>query len=211
MSIGTEHLKGKKLFIGVPNSQPVVPSLFFWSVMGIRPIIPSVLKRAGQSTSAIRNNVLIRTFLDSDCDYYIKLDVDQTYPPNYFTAMIPLLEEYKCIGPLIFDRWQESKFVPLVWEQPARKTVAKTGIEEVPFLHSNCFFHREVLEAISPPWFDVAITRDGLNKTFHGDRHFMGKVPEAGYKIYVNYDVVVKHLAEIEIDRDIYERWNNTI
>ncbi len=213
-----EHLDGKKLFIGIPNSQHVVPSLFFWSVIGIKQIIPSVVKRSGVSTGIIRNNILIRAFLDSDCDYFIKLDVDQTYPPDYFEVMVPLIEKYKCIGPLIFDRWEESRFAPLVFVEPREdakwmklddpvEALKRRGIEERKFSHSNLFLHRKVLEAIPPPWYNIAISDDGMEKMYHGDRYFVNNITKAGYKLYINYDVVVKHITEVEIDRGVHKKW----
>lgn len=199
-------MKGNKLFVGIANSQATVPSLFFWSLLGIKPVLPTTIKRAGQSVAAIRDNSLIYAFLESDADYFVNMDIDQTYPTDYFEVMVPLLDEYKCIGPLIFDRWHESGYMPLVFNK-ARRVVdvsKKSGIEEVPYLHNNCFFTREVLEAIDPPYCKVELTENGLDKAFHQDRWQMKKVVEAGYKIYVNYDMVVKHIVEVEIDREFY-------
>jgi len=36
----------------------------------------------------------------------------------------------------------------------------------------------------------------------------MDKIVAAGYKIYINFDVVVKHIAEIPVTREFYETWN---
>jgi len=207
-------MKGKKLFIGIANSQSTIPSLFFWSLMGIVQICPITIKRAGQSEAAIRDNSLIKAFLDSDCDYFVNMDIDQTYPSNYFQAMVPLIDEYKCIGPLIFDRWVESGYMPLIPKnggyspQNAGAVLKEKGIIEVAYSHNNHFFAREVLEAIPPPWCNVVLTEDGLSKAFHQDRWQMEKVIKAGYKIYINCDVVVKHIAEVEIDREFYARWH---
>jgi len=148
-------------------------------------------------------------FLDGDYDYFVKLDVDQTYPSNYYEVMVPLIEKYKCIGPVIYDRWRENNFVPLVFDHPAKVMIEKKGIEELKFLHTNVFFAREVLEAIPAPWYECALNETGTDRAFHVDRHFMAKVITAGYKIFVNYDVTVKHIAEVEIDKDAYIRWNN--
>jgi len=207
-------MKGKKLFIGIANSQSTVPSLFFWSLLGIVQILPVTIKRAGQSEAAVRDNSLIKAFLDSDCDYFVNMDIDQTYPSDYFQKMVPLIDEYKCIGPIIFDRWPESGYMPLIAKGPgflrenADTVLKETGIIEVPISHNNHFFAREVLEAIPPPWCFTAFTEDGLGKAFHQDGWQMKKVVEAGYKVYINCDVVVKHIAEVEIDREFYAQWH---
>lgn len=207
-------MKDKKLFIGIANSQSTVPSLFFWSLLAIKPALPTTIKRAGQSEAVVRDNSLIYWFLKSDCDYFVNMDIDQTYPPDYFEVMVPLIDEYKCIGPLIFDRWPESGFMPLMAMDEgfsqfnANKVLDSRGIIEVPFSHNNLFFAREVLEAIEPPWCNMELRKDGMGKTFHQDRCQTERIVEAGYKIYINTDVVVKHIVEMEIDRDFYAQWH---
>jgi hypothetical protein len=207
-------MQGKKLFIGIANSQSTVPSLFFWSLLGIRQVLPTTIKRAGQSEAAIRDNSLIHAFLQSDCDYFVNMDIDQTYPSDYFEVMVPLIDEYKCIGPLIFDRWPESGYMPLVVKdkgflpQRAKEILNQTGIIEVPFSHNNLFFAREVLEAVSRPWCSMELREDGLGKSFHQDSWQTKKIVDAGYKIYINCDVVVKHIVEIEIDREFHTQWH---
>lgn len=201
----------KKIFIGVCNSQHIMASDFFWSMIGQVDFVANpVFARAVHPTDVIRNNQLIDWFLKSDCDYFAKTDVDQRYPVDYFKVMVPLIEKYKVIGPLLFDR--PLNFLPLVNWLDSREhydIMGKTGIEEVPYLHTNCFFHREVLESIPRPWYEVQITDDGLKRENHIDATFMKKIPKAGFKIYINYDMVVEHLAEVPISREVYERWNN--
>ena len=104
-----------KLFIGICNSQILIPSKFFWSIMTIKQVCPLTVFRAGHSWSTIRNNHLIKQFLDSDADVMIKMDVDEEYPTNYFEVMLPLAVKYKVIGPLIHDRWEQSGFMPLLF------------------------------------------------------------------------------------------------
>ena len=84
-------MKNKKLFIGICNSQELLPSKFFWSIIALRQPIRSVFGRAVHPWDVIRNNELIDWFLDSDCDYFVKMDVDQVYPADYFEKMLPLV------------------------------------------------------------------------------------------------------------------------
>jgi len=200
----------KKLFIGICNSQNMVPANFFWSIVQLRSPIPVQFARGAHSWSAIRNNYLIDLFLKSDCDYYVKMDIDQMYPADYFYKMVPLIEKYKIIGPLIFDRWPTGNFLPLVnWaEGEVFDVKSASGIMEVPYYHTNCFFHREALEAVEPPYYEFHMDPSGLKRSRHGDIDVMMKFVKAGYKIYANLDVVVSHLAEVPIDKEAYERWN---
>lgn len=203
-------MKIKKLFVGICNSQNVIYSDFFWSIMRLKVNSPVAFIRAIHPWDVIRNNQLIDQFLKSDFDYFVKMDVDQIYPDDYFIKMIPLVEEHKIIGPLIFDRWSAGNFLPLInWaDKEPYDLRGKTGIIEVPYLHTNCFFHRKALEALAPPYYEANLSSDGLKRANHVDITFMKKFVMAGFKIYANLDVVVNHIAEVPVDRETYERWN---
>jgi hypothetical protein len=164
---------------------------------------------------------MIRAFLDSDANVMVKMDIDQTYPSNYFETMLPLVDKYKVIGPLIYDRWEQSDYMPLLFSEVKGSgqylhelvrydMTGKSGIIEVPFAHTNLFYAREVLEAIDPPWYNTGLSEDGLNKDSHTDFTFLNRLKGAGYKIHINLDVEVKHLKEIEVDRKFNDRWNNS-
>lgn len=204
----------KKIFIGICNSQDYQPSDFFWSIIGQSDFVAQpVFARGGHPSDIVRNNQLIAGFLESDCDYFAKTDIDQFYPPDYFKTMVPLIEKYKVMGPLLFDRWPGGDFMPLVnWAENGYKKhhdiKEKVGIVSVPYLHTNCFFHREVLEKIPKPWYEDRLSPDGLKRANNVDITFMKKIVKVGYKIYINFDVVVEHLALIRVNREVYERWN---
>ena len=209
-------LKNKKLAIGICNSQEKIDSDFFWSFVHIKHVCPTMLlKRATHPWDIIRNNQLIKAFLESDCDYFVKMDVDQWYPPDYFEIMVPLLETHDIIGPMIYDRFQASNFMPLCFkpapEKPLQRGRAydgRTGIRELPYLHTNCFYNRYVLEALVQPWYEAHFSDDGLKRANHVDYTFMQKFTDLGYKIYINFDVVVEHLAQVSLSRKFYEQWN---
>ena len=52
------------------------------------------------------------------------------------------------------------------------------------------------------------MNEDGTKRANHVDYDFMDKIVKAGFKIYLNNDVVVKHIAEVGSSREFYERWN---
>lgn len=206
----------KRLFIGVCNSQELIPAEFFWSVIQARHVCQADIFRASHPWDAIRNNQIISKFLDSKADYLVKMDIDQIYPPDYFEVMVPLLETHDVIGPMVFDRWKQNNYMPLCCVEDdgsppfSRPFDGKTGIMEVPYLHTNCFFNRRVLEAIPAPWYESAMSEDGLTRTNHVDYDFMKKIPKAGFTIHINFDVVVKHNVMQGIDRQFHEHWNGT-
>jgi len=211
-------MKGKKLFIGIANSEQSIHSAFFWSFIQIRRTCETVIFRASHADSNLRNNNLLNSFLESGTDYYIQMDTDQIYPPDYLEKMVPLIEEYSVIAPVIYDRWQSNRFFPLAYSCLDPETLGfkgskvldikgKTGVEEVAWTHTNLFMKREVVEKLPKPIFNLYFTEDGLSKWKHTDHAVNEKIKNAGYKIYMNFDVVVKHIASVPVDAEVYERW----
>lgn len=205
-----------KLGIGICNSNDKIPSEFFWSFVALRQVCPTMIFRGTHPWDVVRNNQIITNFLKSDCDVFVKMDIDQAYPSNYFEVMLPLMKDHAVIGPMIYDRCQSSGFMPLCktidagvpfWP-PESTHDGKTGIEEVPYLHTNCFYNRGVLEALKPPYYEAHLREDGLERKNHVDYTFMKKISAAGHKIYINNDVVVGHLAVVPVTRQFHERHN---
>jgi hypothetical protein len=144
------------------------------------------------------------------------MDVDQVYPHDYLDKMLPLLETHDVIGPMIYDRHMVSDFMPLCFEENPNDPYTKrgpafdavTGIQQLPYLHTNCFYNRRVLEAVPPPWYEAQLSDDGLKRANHVDFTFMRKITKAGFKIFINFDVVVAHIASVPITRAVHARWN---
>jgi hypothetical protein len=202
-----------KLFIAVSNSQSHIPSDFFWTFMNMRKTCPMVIKRGTEPWDMVRNNVLIEMFLQSDCDVFTRMDVDQTYPSNYLEVMLPLVKEYKAIGPMICDRFKHNNFMPLAFDNldSGRNILfdlkGKTGVVEVPCPHTNLFFAREVMENVSPPWFFHVLNDRGTGVIDHADRRLIRNIREAGYKTYLNLDVNLTHVSYQNIDREYHKTW----
>ena len=211
-----DSLKDKKLFIAIPNSQHVVPSSFFWSFINMRPVCQVIVRRATHPLSAIRHNWLFKWFLESDCDYFLAMDVDQIYPPDYLQVMVPLIDEYKVLAPLIYDRWARNDYMPLAFDvadidnflASKMDITGKRGIIEVQYCHSQLFMAREVMEKLPSPPYPGGLSADGLQKIRHSDGFLNQNIRKAGYKIHLNLDMVVKHIAETPVDREFFEMWN---
>ena len=204
-----------KLFIGVGNSQTTVPADFHWSWEEMEKPYDYVKVRFTKSDSVIRNNRMIRDFLRSDCDVFIKMDIDQVYPKDYFTVMVPLVEKYKVIGPLIHNKWRRNDYVPLLSEKNTfpivrvkkRWAVEKNGILKIPYSHANLFCLREVLENITPPWCEVKYRDDNCALTINKDFAFADKILKQGYDIFINTNMEVGHLVEETVNAETHKRW----
>jgi len=213
-------MMGKKLFIGIKNSQNRVPADFFWSFINMTgvPGCAASVVRAQHPWSPARHNQLFRWFLDSGGDYFVEMDIDQVYPRDYLTKMVPLIDEYKAIAPLIYDRVPKNNFFPLVFEDAdidnftftPMDIAGKHGIIEAPYCHANVFMAREVVEKLPFPPYSGELKPDGLEKAQHADFRFNKFIWDAGYKLYVNLDVVVEHIVEMPMNTERYKRWHGT-
>lgn len=172
------------------------------------------ISRSGHPWDIVRNNRLIKQFLESDCDIFVKMDCDEVFPPDYLTSMVPLVEKYKVIGPVIYDRMEGNGFIPLAFANNDYGNLqlfdlkGKTGIVEVPYPHTNLFYAREVLEKIPMPWYEAYATPDGLDRANHVDFTFLKKIRDAGYPIYINLDVEVDHLFTMRSNKALHERYS---
>lgn len=207
-----------KIMLGICNSQEHVHSTFFWSFIKLQKgnyeIVPY---QSGHPWDVVRNNQMIKVFLQSDCDIFVKMDVDQIYPADYLIKMIPLVEKHKIIGPLILDRHEQNGFIPLAFENKEYGKLrryelgGKTGIIDIPYSHTNLFYSREVLEKIPMPCYEAHLSADGLDRANHVDYQFLDKIKKAGYPIYINMGCVVKHIAFIGIGIKHFNIWQTGI
>ncbi|MHA2066327.1 MAG: hypothetical protein ACXABY_18305 [Candidatus Thorarchaeota archaeon] len=172
------------------------------------------ITRSGHPWDVVRNNQIIKRFLDGGYDYLAKMDVDQVYPQDYFEKLLPLAEKYKVIGPLIFDRWRFNNFAPLMFNKAGYGALewasieGQEGVIEIPYAHTNLIYAREVLEKIPAPWYEAHLREDGLDRANHVDFSFLQKIKDAGYKIRIDLDTVVGHLTIQPVTREFHERWN---
>jgi len=165
----------------------------------------------------MRLNNMVRDFLRSDADILLKMDIDQVYPKDYLTVMVPLAEQYRLAGPLIYSKRLKYSYPPLLYDdalapQRDRSTnwsdlIPEDGILKLNYAHTNLFYCREVLENIKPPWYDVEYSQDNCSLIKKADFCFMEKIIRQGFKTYINTNMVVGHLVEEALTPDIFKRW----
>jgi hypothetical protein len=202
------------LFVVSCNSQDSVDSDYLWSLLSnvfayIEEGGRIFVWRGGHPWDVVRNNAGIDAFLNSDYEVMAKCDVDQWYPKDYFLDMVPLVEEYPVIGPVIYDRGQRSNFAPLVVDRPWGHFINidnHSGIHKFPYTHTNNFYAREVFENIEKPWYEAHLSEDGLSRANHVDYDVLDKIRKAGYDIYTNCDITVDHITKIRVNREIHEK-----
>jgi len=202
-----------KLYVGVCNSQEFVPADFHWSWEAMEKPYKYVKVRFTDTDDLCRNNQMVAEFLKSGCDMLVKMDIDQVYPPHYFPFMVPLAEKYKVIGPKLYNKWRWADYRPLMFETNDFPYIAGSmkdegAIQEVPYPHTNMFYMREVLEKISPPWYEKSYNPDRTKRMNDMDFSFLDKIKAAGYKLYINNSIEVKHLVVETVDSKLFCRWN---
>ncbi|MHA2067055.1 MAG: hypothetical protein ACXABY_22025 [Candidatus Thorarchaeota archaeon] len=206
-----------RIFVGICNSQDQIPSRFVWSLMGMDWAgYSTTVYRSGHPWDVVRNNRIIHFFLESGADILAKMDIDQEFCPGYIKRLVPLVEKYKVVGPLLFDRLKRSDFMPLMFSDPDYLKLMdnhiplgdQKGLVEIPYPHTNLLYAREVLEKIPPPWYEAYLSPDGLDRANHVDFHFLDKIHKAGYKIHIDLDTEVGHLTTQPVTREFHERWN---
>lgn len=211
---GPTNHQSPSMLIGICNSQDWVPTDFFWSFMAIQKTPGMAITRSGHPWDVVRNNQIIKRFLDGGYDYLAKMDVDQVYPQDYFEKLLPLAEKYKVIGPLIHDRWKFNNFAPLMFNKADYGSLewasieGQEGVIEIPYAHTNLIYAREVLENIPAPWYEAHLREDGLDRANHVDFSFLQKIKDAGYKIHIDLDTEVGHLTTQPVTREFHECWN---
>ena len=194
----------RKIFIGICNTQDEVPAGFFWSFIRIRhSSAPIVVYRGSHPWDVVRNNQIIRMFLDSDATILAKMDIDQSYPVDYFERLVPLCEKWGVAGPLIHDRWGTNNYMPLAFEVvnenkfPVRQMdIVWIGnqVVDIPFPHTNLLYRRDVLEKIPAPWYEAHLSEDGLSRKNHVDYTFIDKIHKAGFRCMIDLGCRVGHM-----------------
>lgn len=202
-----------KLFIGVCNSQEFVPADFHWSWEMMEKPYEYVKIRFTHSDDVIRNNQMIDLFLQGDADIMIKMDIDQAYPKHFLSFLVPQVESHKVVGPVIFNKWRNRNYPPLLFEtndfpHMSRPMERHYGLAPIPYSHTNLLYAREVLEKLEPPWYEAHHDQRGMGRTHDVDYTFTDKIKAAGYEIYIDGSLEVAHLVAEPIDSKLSYRWN---
>lgn len=205
-----------RIFVATGNSQPWCYSDYMWTMMREVAVYPGKvdLFRMTHSKPDIRNNRGVKAFLQSDADILVRMDLDQSYPDDFLVTMVPLVQEYKIIGPEIYDRWEQndhrilcfSDYKPTPWDHWIDCTDA-SGIKAYPYTHTNNLYAREAVESVPLPWWNNPLTEDGCDQQNHPDFELLDKFREYGYPTYLNHNVEVYHLFIGRACNQYYRRW----
>lgn len=152
-------------------------------------------------------NICVREFLKSDCEYIFWIDSDMNCPLD---TLDRLLDSNKSMISAVCLWWKYNpesdnhSIVPMAVK--SGKTITGQGCTEVDRSNVNCtLIKRAVLESVGPGkfYYDFAnLEHTELNSS--EDYTFCDAVKIAGYKIYVDFDIVTSHFKTVDI-RDIFK------
>lgn len=151
-------------------------------------------------------NALVEQTLATDAQWLLMLDDDHTFDRR---LLINLLDRHvDVVGALALAR------KPPYFVCAFRETNSRTGkslgvslqdlrfeLQEVAAVGTGAMLiRREVLEAIEPPWFEVAFDERGVNVS--EDVTFCEKARKAGYKVWLDATQSLGHLTGVSISLD---------
>jgi len=183
------------------DSFAIMEKPFDWVYM--RPTFP---QNFPASLDYVRNNLVAQAF-EADCTHLLQLDTDQKYPrdliPRLFShgkkiVRAKVHRRYPPFDPILLRADAAGRYVHIPDEEWIHG-----GLVEVDATGVACcgLFDMEVFENIPAPWFETRKTKNGV---VGEDVRFCEKARDAGYRIYVDCDLQVGHLATFEIGTKFY-------
>lgn len=156
---------------------------------------------------AVVRNSLVRNALLDGCTYLFMADTDQRYPSN---ALTKLLSNKKDIcGALVHKRWPHFNPVCLKgdighYDIMPDEQMFSGKVIEVDATGTGCLlFNMRVFDKIPEPWFKFGVNERG--ESVGEDIYFCSKARKAGFQIFVDTSIRVKHLTRFEVDENIYK------
>lgn len=165
---------------------------------------------------------MVHWLLESDCEWLLMLDSDHRHNPmiaEQFAYIVTEDPEIRVLSGLNFRRGEPHE--PMAYllrdrDDPSSKLAAvlpsqiKPGIMEVDAVSTAALMvHREVYEAMQPPWFVYDYSKYKRGVSASEDIVWCRRLRrETPYKIYVQTQITSPHLYVDEIaDVGPFERW----
>ena len=155
---------------------------------------------------AHNRNVLVKSFLETDCEWIFFIDTDTIPPNNVFDMTKHKLDI--CSG--YYYQWTQNGLTPLLFQRNktkekrdynvavGRPTKIK-NVVEVDATGAGCLLiNRRVFENIEKPYFLTPYSDEGLALSTE-DIYFFRKVIKAGYKVHVDMKMVARHIKTVDL------------
>lgn len=190
------------LGIGVPNTWTHVYSAFFDSFIQLERPDFKYLPAKNGPIDQLRNRIVEQALMQG-CSHLWMIDTDQEYPKDALTKM--LSHNLPVVHALVPRRYPP--FDNLMMKGELNHFTSAGGytdgsLVEVDACGTGCVLYNvQVFKKIRPPWFEFKANPDKEKGGVVGeDIGFCLKLKKAGYKIYVDTSVKVKHLTTFSVD-----------
>ena len=150
-------------------------------------------------------NILVSRFLKTDFDYIFFID-ERTV--GHLDTLDQLLAADKPVISATSQtfkilRGNKKALVPTSFKFNEEKTGYLYhfghGVEEVDVTNMACtLVKREVIEAMARPWFEFDFADEDGTELIGEEFTFCEKVRDAGYKIFVDYDMLTHHFVYVD-------------
>jgi len=194
-----------------------------------RPRLDSLQMVQGLGLLARTRNIIVKNFLDqSNADWLLMVDSDQTLPVDVFDLLIETAhkDDRPIVAGLVFAAFYEDNLlrpVPAIYNLSADGQMLpiddypKNAIFEIDGAGTGCLLvHRTVLQAMrenaSPnqgsDWcwfFDGAL--DG--RWFSEDLLFCRKATALGFHIFANSSAILAHHKQFWLDERQHDQWKS--
>lgn len=202
-----------KLAIALPHTDKMMAAEFVDSFFCMARQISMVYVRPkGNGTIDFIRNQLVDQALAQDATHIWMVDTDQVYPQETLVKL--LSHDLDIVGCKIHRRWPP--YEPILYrfngEWPNLQMVPddewmKGGLVEVDATGTGSILIKmDVFKRLARPWFLMNLYND---PPIGEDIHFCKTAKDAGYKIFVDCDIKVGHLANVVIDEAVYLAFKN--
>ena len=159
-------------------------------------------------TDVLRNH-LVRAASSQKCTHLWMADTDQIYPQNTLTRLLErsIEGDLDAVTAKVHRRYPPYDPIMFRGEHPAFKNVPdeewkKGGLIEVDATGcGSILYNMRVFEKIPFPWFEFKLEE---GPPLGEDIYFCVKMREAGFRIFVDCDLKVGHLATLPITEESY-------
>ena len=187
-----------KTLLAIPNSRFIEPECFL-SVYELEKTGEVTLYMPPSHSIDLTRNLIAKYALDEGYDYILWVDSDMTLPKDALTKLMShdkdIVSEVYTYKQLGGTNAVAKRFIPTendVYEDiPLEEIQSHKGIMEVDGVGFGCVLTKtEIFNHIKDPWF---VLTHGMGE----DIDFCRKAQNAGYKIYLDTEVLAGHIGKI--------------
>ena len=188
-----------KVFIAIPSGGTIRPEILLF-VWGIKDKYDIRIGVTCKDRAVENRNLLVDTFLKTDCEWILFLDAD-TAPP---LGLVDMTKNGKGICSGVYHVWMDQNLVPLLMKRTGSKYDV---IDKEPESHlvevdgiggGSLLIHRRVFAKLKKPYFLDIYSTTGF-RVLGNDYYFCEKAQKAGYKIWVDLRYCSKHFNNIDL------------